>query len=508
MLSSLLRHLLFFVLYGTLGLCVGVASYYVLEMNARPDLEIWHTAQLTQEYRARDAGRVPDLAAYLALEERLFAELDQRVYASVETGRPANRFRAGSPADYRGRMPDWNRTVILPAVNPRGAALLLHGLSDSPYSLRALALHLQAQGWNVVVLRMPGHGTAPSALRDAQWEDWAAAMRMAARDTVKTLKPGQPLLLVGYSTGAALALEYALARAQGEDLPRAAGLVLLSPAIGVASSARFASWQNACAHIPGLAKLAWLELLPEYDPYKYGSFAVNAGDQIWRLTRRIDAQMSAVQHRGKLQELPPMLAFQSVADATVSAPAVQDILYRRLPPEAGNELVIFDANRLSNTRPLLRSSLFSVRDALLKGPALPFALTVVSNTSEDSQAVAAWQRAAGRREVRRQPLDMAWPAGMFALSHVALPFAPDDPLYGATPPASANSLYLGRVALFGERGLLLVPESSLMRARHNPFFPYVLSRMDAFVAPLAGPAAGTTPALVSPVRIREDRAIK
>jgi hypothetical protein len=153
---------------------------------------------------------------------------------------------------------------------------------------------------------------------------------------------------------------------------------------------------------------------------------------------------------------------------------------------------------------LLRSSLFSVRDSLLQGPPLPFDLTVVSNTTEDSQAVAAWQRAAQQRAVRRQPLALAWPAGMFALSHVALPFAPDDPLYGATPPASANSLYLGRVALFGERGLLLVPEASLMRARYNPFFPYVLSRVDAFVAPMTASVsvsmtASITASITAPV---------
>lgn len=501
MFYALLRHFLFFLLYGTLGLFIGVATFYVLQMNARPDLQLWHTVRLSEEFRAGDEVRVPDLKAYTALEDRLFAQLDRRVYAGDDASLYSrvqahlalheedaaatviNRYGSGSRADYRSRTPDWNRTVILPAEKPRGAVLLLHGLSDSPYSLRAMALHLQQQGWSVVVLRQPGHGTAPSALLDVQWEDWAAATRMAARDLQRQVGADKPLLLVGYSTGAALAVEYALARQAGEALPRVSQLVLLSPAIGVSSAARFASWQRACARIPGLSKLAWVDLLPEYDPYKYGSFAVNAGEQIWRLTRHINTQLTALEAAGKVAGLPPMLAFQSVADATVSAPAVLDVLFRRLSPKDGHALVLFDANRLSSTRPLLRQELFSVRDRLLQGPALPFDLTVVTNTREDGMAVSAWERAVGQRDVRQADLGLQWPAGMFALSHVALPMAPDDALYGATAPASPQQLYLGRLAVFGERGLLLVPEASLLRARYNPFFSYVLARTDAVLAP-------------------------
>ena len=34
------------------------------------------------------------------------------------------------------------------------------------------------------------------------------------------------------------------------------------------------------ARIPGLYKLGWTDVLPEYDPYKYNSFATNAGDPL------------------------------------------------------------------------------------------------------------------------------------------------------------------------------------------------------------------------------------
>ncbi len=491
MVPTLLRHFLLFVLYGLLGLVIGIGSFYVLEMNDRPDLAAWHTAWLREDFRAEDVGRIKDITAYRALEARLFAELENKVYREVEAEQasPLNRYWAGSAVDWRAREPDWNRTqVLLPPGRQRGVALLLHGLSDSPYSLHTLAIHLQSAGWKVVVLRLPGHGTAPTGLLDVRWQDWAAAVRLAARDMAGDGK--QPFLLAGYSCGAALAVEYMLAQQQGEKLPRPSAVVLVSPALGVSGAARFAYWQKVFARIPGLQKLAWVDLLPEYDPYKYGSFAVNAGEQIWRLTRRIHEQMSALAGPDGVKGLPPVLAFQSVADATVSAPAVVDAFYRRLAAEAGKELVLFDANRITSTRPLLRPALFSERDGLLQGPPLNFDLTVVSNASEQSSEVAAWNRPRRHAALAPQALGLRWPDGMFALSHVALPFAESDALYGATPPGKVEgvpALYLGRIELFGERGLLQVPEASLMRARYNPFFPYLLTRVDGFLSAL--PAA-------------------
>jgi hypothetical protein len=71
---------------------------------------------------------------------------------------------------------------------------------------------------------------------------------------------------------------------------------------------------------------------------------------------------------------------------------------------------------------------------------------------------------------------------MFSLSHVALPFPVDDPLYGAAPPpAPQRSVALGRLSPIGEKGVLTVPIEVLMRAGWNPFFPYMSRRIVAWV---------------------------
>lgn len=456
----------------------------------RPTLQPWHTTIFAQEFRA--GGKEKTLADYLALEDRLFAELDERVYHQVDAREQStvNRYWAGSMADPRSSTPDWSRTQILPAANgkARGGVLLVHGLSDSPWIMRGIALHLQQQGWYVVVLRLPGHGTAPSGLVKVKWQDWAAAVRLAARNIRATIGPDKPLVLGGFSTGGALCVEYALAQRQGEELPRVAQLLLFSPAIGVSSLARFAGTVDVLSALPGLHKLGWETLMPEYDPYKYNSFPVNAGAQIWKLTQRIDDQLTALTQKGGATGLPRILAFQSMADATVSPLAVVQALYQRLPDE-GHRLVLFDANRLGNERQILKPDLFTARQRLLDHAALSFDLEIVTNEKDDEPAVSSWIRPAGSNEVQHVPTSILWPRDLFALSHVAIPVPEDDAIYGATPPAQRGQrIWLGKAALYGERDMLLIPETALLRLRYNPFFPWMMQRVDAALSSTQGHA--------------------
>ncbi len=56
----------------------------VMVLNARPDLRVWHEANLDEEFSAR--SEVETFAGYLALEERLFAQLQTEVYDKVDPG--------------------------------------------------------------------------------------------------------------------------------------------------------------------------------------------------------------------------------------------------------------------------------------------------------------------------------------------------------------------------------------------------------------------------------------
>ena len=122
-------------------------------------------------------------------------------------------------------------------MTPRGAVLLLHGMTDSPYSLRAIGMVLHEAGFHVLGLRLPGHGTAPAELKHVRWRDMAAAVRVAT-DHLFQRVGNRPLHIVGYSTGGALALNYSLDALEDPSTRSPASLILVSPAIGVTAQPR------------------------------------------------------------------------------------------------------------------------------------------------------------------------------------------------------------------------------------------------------------------------------
>ena len=193
---------------------------------------------------------------------------------------------------------------------------------------------------------MPGHGTVPSGLVRATWDDWLAAVRMGVRHVRGRFLEGAPLILVGYSNGGALALKYTLDAIEGDGGALPSTLILLSPMIGVTPAARLAWWISRLGVVPYFEKANWLDVLPEYNPFKYNSFAANAGFQTASLTARRAARSRSHRVDGRLDAIPPILTFQSIVDATVSTPAVVHALYDRLPAN-GSELVLFDVNHLS-----------------------------------------------------------------------------------------------------------------------------------------------------------------
>ena len=481
-----LKHLLLALTYGLLGSMIVVVGAYVYMQEQRPELKVWHRAELDTEFHAGLADEINSIDAYLQREEQLFEQLDQQVYAQIDVAdrRQINRYARGSLTDPDGYPQNWNRTFVLSHDAPAAGAVLLHGLSDSPYSLRALGQQLHEQQFEVIGLRLPGHGTAPAGLDNVSWHDFTAAVRIAVTSMRARLGPEQPLYLVGYSNGAALAVDYSLAVLEGEDLPPADGLVLLSPAIEAPGVAAYAIWQARFSKLSGLEKLGWTDIQPEFDPYKYNSFTVNAGDQIYQLTKSIASRIQRLSGARGVAGFPKTLAFQSVVDATIKPSTLVDALFMKLAP-GGHELVLFDVNRHTDAEPLLRADPEILTDKLLGQSSLPFTLTLVTNASLDSNRVVAWTKPAGATAAYEKDIELAWPDGLFSLSHVAIPFPPDDPVYGGVPQAGPGEagITLGSITIRGERNLLQIPDNYFLRLRYNPFFAYLSESVLEFLQP-------------------------
>jgi alpha-beta hydrolase superfamily lysophospholipase len=461
-----------------------------------PDLQPWHRLIPRAEIRARDIDERFTLADYLKREDAIFAEVRSRVEDALppEQARMANRYSRASRSSPTRLERDYNRTFELEPRELRGGALLIHGLTDAPYSMRAIAQQLQADGYYSLVLRMPGHGTVPGGLVDITADDWNAAVRLGARHVRSRIGPNHPLVIVGYSNGGALAVRYTLDALEDSSLPSPARLVLISPMIGVSPFARLATVISALGVIPYFEKARWLDVIPEYNPFKYNSFPANAGRQTFVITRDLQKQLTRAAENKRLEQFPPTLAFQSLVDATVSTSAVVSGLYDRLPAN-GSELVLFDINRLARLDPFIQPSDLALMARLFEQRPRPYRVTVVTNARPDTLDVAARHIDPGSLQPVDEPIGLTWPREIFSLSHVALPFSEDDPVYGGLAKDSPTApVALGLLSPRGERSVLTVPVEVLMRVSANPFFPYLARRISEWLA--VPPRQGqTTPAL-------------
>jgi alpha-beta hydrolase superfamily lysophospholipase len=452
------------------------------DARSRPDLQPWHTVSLQSEFTRRQANEVESLADYLAIEQRLFEELQEKVVAHT-SGEPGvlNRYLPGSRSNPQRANGNFNRTSESRPVAPRGAVLMLHGMTDGPYSMRHLQQLFYRNGFYVLNLRLPAHGTTPGALARISWQDWIAAVELGARHVASEAGANQPYWIVGYSNGGALAIKHALDAIEKPDSRVPDRLVLLSPMIGVSPLARLSKWFTWIGEIGYFEKALWLDLLPEYDPHKYNSFPNNGPRQSRKLTRAIQQQMDRLDRHGLTGRLPPVLAFQSLVDATVSAQAVFEQFYARLPAN-GSELVVFDINRLGDLDQFVNPAANRLLGSLLQADLDRYALSLLVNSSSDTRRLAERHKPAGSLAISTRALDLAWPERFYSLSHIALPFPPDDPIYGYREPTTDSGFpWVGWISWLGEDGALALPASVYTRARSNPFYDYLELRIEEYI---------------------------
>ncbi|MGI9293925.1 MAG: alpha/beta hydrolase [Pseudomonadales bacterium] len=449
------------------------------EARRFPDLSNWHRPLIDSEFSADTSVTITNLEEYFELEEKVFAEIDREIYQSHSSNEllPLSRYSNGSRVDPKNFDRNWNRSFELMPNQIRGGVLMIHGLTDSPYSMRHLANFFQSHGFYVLALRMPGHGTIPGELIDATWQDWMAATKMGAKHVRSKLKLNQPLHIVGYSNGGALAVKYALDAIVEPNLPKPDKLILLSPMLGVTFFSRFTDWHKVLSWIPYFEKFRWLNVLPEFDPFKYNSFPKAAGKQTFLLTREINRQLSKFTKTGEIEQLPPILTFQSLVDATVLTSAIVERLYNRIVLN-NSELVLFDVNRLSKVDEFLTHRHNELYNRITQAKDVSYTLTIVTNVNKDSRQVVAKTWANQTSIQTNESLNLEWPSKIFSLSHVAIPFPEHDDVYGAQESNTQNDNFnLGTFSPRGERGILTVPIHMLMRLRYNPFYSYMEQRI-------------------------------
>ena len=103
---------------------------------------------------------------------------------------------------------------------PHGA-LLCHGFTGNPNSMRPLGRVLHGAGFAVEVPRWPGHGTSLDDMMQTGWDDWSGAAEAAYQDLAGRC---ERVVVAGLSMGGTLAAWL------GANHPEIAGLILINPA--------------------------------------------------------------------------------------------------------------------------------------------------------------------------------------------------------------------------------------------------------------------------------------
>jgi carboxylesterase len=102
------------------------------------------------------------------------------------------------------------------------SALLVHGLTGTPYEMRYLGERLAAEGIRVHAVKLAGHAGPPEELGEVTHANWYESVV----DGFEQLRAyGDPNIVIGLSLGAVLAARLAV-----DQREAVAGLVMLSPA--------------------------------------------------------------------------------------------------------------------------------------------------------------------------------------------------------------------------------------------------------------------------------------
>ena len=115
---------------------------------------------------------------------------------------------------------------VVPGAEPFAAdggpvgALLCHGFTGSPWSMRPWGDYLAAAGLTVAGPRLPGHGTRWQELNQTHWEDWYAELE---RNFDRLRSRCDHVFVMGLSVGGTLCLR--LAEQRGSEV---AGVVVVN----------------------------------------------------------------------------------------------------------------------------------------------------------------------------------------------------------------------------------------------------------------------------------------
>lgn len=325
--------------------------------------------------------------------------------------------------------------------NNQKAVLLIHGLTDSPFTFHDLAAFYYQQGYSVRTILLPGHGTAPSALSTISAKQWQQATRYAIKQTVNDF---DEVLLGGYSTGAALIIDYITSQPVSAKITAA---MLFSPATEPHNKHGWlAKWID---YIPFVN---WIDEDADVDFAKYESFPFGAA-------AAADEAMSAISIANIKQHTIPNLAIFSA--------------FSEVDTTIDNQVTLQLLNTLHNPK---------------KRPANKLDRLIFYG---DTAAIPA--NFAKSYTVINPQCNNDLCSSVYDMSHIAIPNAPSNEHYGVSAHYRNCGSYLDNDELYlqcknnskpnmGERTAdNLAQYAPLQRLTFNPYFDQLTQQMTTFI---------------------------
>jgi carboxylesterase len=213
-------------------------------------------------------------------------------------------------------------TSIIPGAEPYSAtgdtrgALVLHGFTGNPQSMRGLALALADAGFSVEMPLLPGHGTRIEDMLPTRWEDWSAAAEAAYTELAAR---SDGVIVVGLSMGGTLSVWLA------ERHPEIAAITVVNPLLAPpdADTVGFvqAMIDGGDEVAPGIGSDIAMEGAVEA---AYPGLPLRAALSLFAAAGEVEAELASV--------TCPVLVFTSVQDHVVDPVSSQKLVAQAKGP--------------------------------------------------------------------------------------------------------------------------------------------------------------------------------
>ena len=204
-------------------------------------------------------------------------------------------------------------------------ALMVHGFTGSPFSMRPWGEHLAAAGLTVLGPRLPGHGTRWQEMNLTRWQDWYGEVE---RSFDRLRGRCEQVFVMGLSMGGTLTLR--LGEERGDDV---AGLVTVN--------ASLMTERRDAALLPYLSKVV-PSIKAIGDDIKKPGVTEHAYDRTPLKAAASMAQLWRVVRDDLHKVTQPLLVFRS-ADDHVVEPASGALLLRSVSTKDVREIVLTES---------------------------------------------------------------------------------------------------------------------------------------------------------------------